>query len=272
MATTQSPMVVGIFRDRTLAEQAIDELRHAGFRDDQIRLAGQAAPTGGLLDHLASALSGHEATGRKLPDELVSKGVPQDEADYYQHELDTGRAVVLVESYGHQQQARAILHRYGAYDARTHSPQAESERIIPVREEVLQAHKQLVVTGEVVIRKEIITEEKTITVPITREELVIERRPGSGELLAQPVSEDETFEEALRDGGTLRIVVREEQVRVEKYPVVKEEIFISKRQIQETRHISDTVKREEASLERLGNVNIHGSEVAESSREPSAEV
>jgi uncharacterized protein (TIGR02271 family) len=268
MAITESSIVVGIFRDRSLAQQAIDELRHAGFRDDQVRLAGQTAPTGGLLDHLASALSGKEAIDGELPDELVNKGVPQDEADYYQHELDAGRALVLVESYGHQQQARDILHRYGAYDARTHA-QAEGDRIIPLREEVLQAHKQLVVTGEVVIRKQVITEEKTITVPITREELIIERRPSSGELPPQPVNEDETFQEALKDGGTLRIVVREEQVRVEKYPVVKEEVFISKRQIQETKHISGTVKREEAYLERVGN--IHGAEVDDDSREPESE-
>src|SRR2546421_2671839 len=192
METTQSPMVVGIFRERTLAEQAIEELRHAGFRDDQVRLAGQTAPTGGLLDHLASALSGHETTGGELPEELASKGVPQDEADYYQHEADAGRAIVLVESYGHQQEARDILHRYGAYDASTHATQAESDRVIAVREEVLQAHKQWVATGEVVIRKQVITEEKTMTVPVTREELIIERRPGTGELAAQAVNEGDT--------------------------------------------------------------------------------
>ncbi|MFL5592795.1 MAG: YsnF/AvaK domain-containing protein [Ktedonobacteraceae bacterium] len=271
MAMTESPMVVGIFRDRSLAERAVEELRRAGFRDDQVRLAGQTAPAGGLLDHLASALSGHETTGGKLPEELASKGVPQDEADYYQHEADAGHAVVLVESYGHQQQARDILQRYGAYDARTHAAQAESGRIIPVREEVLEAHKQLVVTGEVVIRKQVITEEKTITVPITREEVVIERRPSTGERAAQPMNEGETLEEALKEGGTLRIVVREEQVRVEKYPVVKEEIFITKRQIQESKHISDSVKREEAHLEGVGNVNIHGSEVDDGSREPESE-
>src|SRR5947208_8691945 len=110
MATTQSPMVVGIFRDRTLAEQAIDELRHAGFREDQVRLAAQTSPTGGLLDHLASALSRHEASDDKLLDELASKGVPEDEADYFQQELDAGRAIALVESYGHQQEARDICH------------------------------------------------------------------------------------------------------------------------------------------------------------------
>ncbi len=36
MAVNEHPTVVGVFRDRTLAEQTIQELRHAGFRDDQI--------------------------------------------------------------------------------------------------------------------------------------------------------------------------------------------------------------------------------------------
>jgi len=131
-----------------------------------------------------------------------------------------------------------------------------------VREEELRIHKQAVETGEIVIRKEVITEEKTIRVPVTREELVVEGRPGSGHpsTSAETVNEGETLDEALRDGGTLRIVLREEQVRVEKVPVVKEEIFISKRQIQETRHIEETLKREEAHIERVGNVNIQGSE------------
>jgi len=136
--------------------------------------APRALHLAALLDHLAGRLSGREAADGRLADELVSKGVPEEEADYYQGQQEAGRSIVLVESYGHQQEARDILHRYGAYDASTHAPQAESDRVIPVREEVLQAHKQLVVTGEIVIRKKVITEEKTITVPITREELVID--------------------------------------------------------------------------------------------------
>ncbi len=47
MATTESPVKLGVFRDRALAEQAVEELRHAGFRDDEIRVWGQGAPTGG---------------------------------------------------------------------------------------------------------------------------------------------------------------------------------------------------------------------------------
>jgi uncharacterized protein (TIGR02271 family) len=261
VATTERPIVVGVFRERALAKQAIDELRHAGFRDDEISVDGHAARAGGLIDHLASTLTGHEAGDGKLSDELVSKGVPANEADYYQHQLEAGSTVVAVESYGHQQEAHDILHRFGAYDAS--SQQEEGDRVIPVREEELRVHKQVVATGEIVIRKEVITEEKTITVPVTREELVIERRAGPGQPSDQPAYQGEIPGEVLKDGGTLRIVLREEQVHVEKQTVVKEEIFISKRPIQETKHVQETVRREEAHIERVGQVNMHGSDVEE---------
>ena len=251
MATTEHSTVIGVFRDHTRATQAIDELHHAGFRDDKIRVR-QEATASGLLDPLASQLTEYEAEGRTLPDELMDKGIPQDEAYYYQQEFEAGHSVVTVESNDHAQEVRAILQRYGAYDASragtSHSPyeqtkshraigQMEGDRTIPVREEV-------------VLRKEVVTEDKTITVPITREELVIERRPTSLQPSDQPVQAGETLEEALKDGGTLRIVLHEERVRIEKYPVVLEEILISKRQIEEQKPISGTVKREVVYIER----------------------
>ena len=60
METTESPIVVGVFRERALAEQAVNELRHAGFRDDQIRYSGKGAMAGGLLETLMSKFSGQE--------------------------------------------------------------------------------------------------------------------------------------------------------------------------------------------------------------------
>jgi uncharacterized protein (TIGR02271 family) len=257
MATTEYPLVVGVFRDHALAAQAIDELHSAGFRDDKIRV-GRAATASGLLDGLECRLTGHEADSRTLPDELVGKGIPQDQADYYQQEFEAGHSIVIVESYGHQQEARAILQRHGAYDASASAEQAGDDRTISVREEVLQAHKQLMEIGEVVLHKKVITEEKTITVPVSREELVIERRKASPEPSDQPMQEGKTLDEALEGGKTLKIVLHEEQVRVEKYPVVKEEVFISKQQIEETRHVSDALKREEVHIERVGKVPIKG--------------
>jgi uncharacterized protein (TIGR02271 family) len=265
MTTTEYPMVVGVFRDHTRAAQAINELHSVGFRDDKIRV-GKAATASGLLDNLACRWTGFDAESRTLPDELVDKGMSPDEANYYQQEFEAGHSVVIVEAYGHQQEARDILRRYGAYDASQagthHNPyeQTEGDRTIPVREEVLQTHKHLIETGEVVVRKEVITEEKTITVPVRREELVIERRPTSPQSPDQPVPEGKILDETLKDGKTLKIVLHEEQVHVEKYPVVKEEVFISKRQIEETKPFSDTLKREEVRIERVGKVHIQGND------------
>lgn len=267
MSGSENAIVFGVFRDRSLAKRAIDELRHVGFRNDEIRLVGETAGTGGLLNHVASTIAGYDADNGQFPQDLTSKGVPIDEVNYYQHEVEVGHIVVIVESYGHYQEARSILYRFGAYDASNLTSQALDDRVIPVREEQLRVHKQNVETGEIIVRKEIITEQKTITVPVTREELVIERRPGSTQISDPLLNADEKLSEALSDGGMLRIVLREEQVSVEKQTVVKEEIFISKKQIQETKHIEETLRHEEAHIERVGDVNIQGAKVEEVSRE-----
>ncbi|MBX6313472.1 MAG: general stress protein, partial [Isosphaeraceae bacterium] len=41
MAQKQRSTIVGVFTDRTQADRAISELRQAGFRDDQIGVAGR---------------------------------------------------------------------------------------------------------------------------------------------------------------------------------------------------------------------------------------
>ena len=264
MATLARPIVIGIFRDRALADQAIAELRQAGFRDDEISVAGHAAPARGLLDRLVDTLvgqdTGQDAGADRLHEALRGKGVSGDEATYYQHKLAAGRVLVLVESAEHQQEASALLHRLGADDVSAHPSHVENDRMIPLHQEELRVHKQLVETGQVVIRKEVLTEQKTITVPITREELVIERHPGNGQPSEHPGEASETLAEVLPDGGSVRIVLHEEQVRVEKYPVVKEEVFISKQQVQEITHLTETLKREEAHSECVGQVTIQGNE------------
>jgi hypothetical protein len=54
MTATERSTVVGVFRDRTHAEQAVDELRRLGFRDDQI---GVAARSG---DYAATVAEGED--------------------------------------------------------------------------------------------------------------------------------------------------------------------------------------------------------------------
>jgi uncharacterized protein (TIGR02271 family) len=128
-----------------------------------------------------------------------------------------------------------------ALDTQSKSARAAEDARIQVREEELQAHKQLVETGAVRVRKEVVTEHRTLEIPVQREEVVIERQAPTGE----PVEE-------------IRIPVREEQVTVEKRPVVKEEVTVGKRVVQDIEQVGGEVRKEVVRVEREGDVDIHG--------------
>ncbi len=282
MAMTEESMVIGVFRDHALAERAIDELRHAGFRNDQINLLGHTSGNalGGIMS-LFSRKNDTPDTTAAAPNELASSGIAQEDMPFYQKELDAGNFVVTVQPYGHQKEASDILYQYGAYDASADTTRlGGGNRVVPIREERLQVNKQVVQTGEVIITKRVITENKTFTVPVTREEVTIERVPAKGGPVATTntaTTRNETFAdnssnvaattanmvdggEMLNNGGTIRILVREEQVTLNKQTVVVEEIVVHKQQIQETQQISDTVKHEEVHVEHSGNIIIHDDE------------
>ncbi len=279
MSMTEQSTVIGVFRDHALAEAAIQELHHAGFRDDQIYLLEHSS--GNALGGLRSFFSSKHTTANDATDTasgLANAGVAQDNLAFYQQEIEAGNSVVVVQPYGHQREAKDILYQHGAYDNSTDVNRiGGGGRTIPIREEQLHVNKQVVQTGEVVIHKRVITENKTFTIPVTREEVTIERLPvgGNTNVAANtPATRDETAterrpssnqaesrvidgSEMLSNGGTIRILVREEQVTFNKQPVVIEEIIVRKQQIQENRELSDTLKREEVRVEHTGNIIVH---------------
>ena len=76
---------------------------------------------------------------------------------------------------------------------------------------------------------------------------MVERRPVTGrEVSADALDEDEE----------IRIPVMEEEVEVQKRARVREEVSIGKRPVEETRNVSETVRREEARVESQGDVGI----------------
>ncbi|WP_342028162.1 YsnF/AvaK domain-containing protein [Paenibacillus jilunlii] len=123
----------------------------------------------------------------------------------------------------------------------------DEARKLRLREEQLDVSKNKVQTGEVNVRKEIVEEQKTINVPVSHEEIVIERRSVNNDSTAEPVGADET----------IRIPVSEEQVEVNKNTVVTGEVDVHKREIQETEQVKDTIKREEARVDKTGNVKVN---------------
>jgi uncharacterized protein (TIGR02271 family) len=221
---------------------------------------GPAIAAGTLATILGSAAAGAAIAG--VAGALIGLGIPEEDARYYESEVHAGRTVVTVKANGRADEAWAILSRHGAYNrasceaqtARTtttsgRAASAAGERTVEVREEELEAHKRPVKKGEVRVRKEMTTEQETLSVPVTREEVVVERRP-AGRRRAS--SSD------LRPGEEVRIPVTEEEVRVEKRPVVKEEVTVGKRKVQDTKQVSGRVRKEKVRVEEEGDVKVRG--------------
>jgi uncharacterized protein (TIGR02271 family) len=215
---------------------------------------------GTLASTLAGAGIGAAAGG--LLGALVGMGVPEEDARHFDQGFRAGGTLVTVNAGDRVEEARACLYESGAdlgslgrgmrtsATAADRSPgSTEAAERIELREEELRAEKERVQAGEVRVRKEVVSEERTLEVPVSREEVIIERRPAAG---GRTVSGD------IEEGEEVRIPLMEEEVRVEKTPVVREEVTLKKRQVQGTEQVSDTVRREEARIEQSGDTTIHG--------------
>jgi hypothetical protein len=155
---------VGVFATRAAADQAIAELKRAGYRDDQIGLvakdssgrtvkrdgsgaeetnAGEGAAIGAVAGAAGGAAVGAGILAGVIPvigpvlaigtlgtillnaaggaaiagiaGALIGWGIPEDDAKYYEGQVQAGRYLVTVEC-NHGDDARSLLTRHGGYD------------------------------------------------------------------------------------------------------------------------------------------------------------
>ncbi|HEY3628878.1 MAG TPA: YsnF/AvaK domain-containing protein [Terracidiphilus sp.] len=194
--------------------------------------------------------------------------IPEDQSRYFSHRLErsTDGAVVTVNAGARRAEAEQILTQYGGdlatnastydygetgYRSGTGYSQAagtetasttaredyrdQNPENIQLLGEVLRVHKDRVSRGEVRIRKEVITDNQTVQVPVTREELVIERRPG----------DDTAAPEGTIGESEIRVPLNEERATLDKSTVVREEVSVGKRPVEEVRDVTGEVRREE---------------------------
>jgi uncharacterized protein (TIGR02271 family) len=114
---------------------------------------------------------------------------------------------------------------------------SEDEIRIPVMEEELTATVREQEAGAVRIQKRVVEEDRVLEVPLTDEQIRVERR-----IVDRPVGANETqaFEEIIID-----VPLTKEQIELQKQARVAEEIVVSKEAVQRTEQIRDTVRREE---------------------------
>jgi len=205
---------------------------------------------------------------------FTAMNIPQERARYFSHRFSrsTHGAVVTVQAGDRKAEAESILNQYNAdfgenagnydysseagayqYDGRdrddrravgSSTDSIETNRNTNVTErpsnvqllgEVLRVHKERVNRGEVRIRKEVVTENQNIQVPVRREELVVERRPVTD---ARPATGTIGEEE-------IRVPLSEERATLDKSTVVREEVNVSKKPVEEVRDLTGEVRHEE---------------------------
>jgi uncharacterized protein (TIGR02271 family) len=236
---------------------------------------GALASAFGVAGGTAVAGAGIGAATGGILGALIGMGIPDEDAKHFERGFKEGGILVTVNAGTRTDEAYSVLRRHGADigpsnrvaagaagvgtveaatgmrntadTARDRTNLTEQERL-QLREEELNVSKQRVQAGEVRVRKEVVTEQRQIDVPVEHEEVVIERRPVTGRQTAGGNISD--------TGEEIRIPLSEEQVKVDKDTVVREEVSLGKRQVEDVEHVSGTVRREEARIEGEGEQNL----------------
>jgi hypothetical protein len=113
---TAAPLstVIGVFPNMDQAEQAIDELRHARFSYERIRLVERG--TGSFFDSLKGMFTGQGTVTSNTAENLIKMGLPEYEAKHYQSELDAHHVLVLMNADDRPEDAFSIMRQNGAFD------------------------------------------------------------------------------------------------------------------------------------------------------------
>ncbi len=125
--------------------------------------------------------------------------------------------------------------------------ESSEERKLRLRKEELDVAKNRVDIGKVEFGKEIIEEQQIINVPIVHEEVVVERR-SINEPSDSPIGEG--------DDEHFSLSVGEDRIEVGKHTIVTGEVSAHKREVEENQEIKETVKHEEARINKDGDANI----------------
>jgi uncharacterized protein (TIGR02271 family) len=143
----------------------------------------------------------------------------------------------------------------GGYDYRDDddsSTMFTAPQKLQLLEERLKVDKTRTQVGEVSIGKRVETTQATVDVSLSRDEVVIERRPVTD---ARPVEGNVTLGAA---DTAIRVNLEADQARVEKQAYVTEEVDISKRQQTETKTFTEQVGKEVLEVNRTGDVRVSG--------------
>lgn len=117
---------------------------------------------------------------------------------------------------------------------------------LDLREEELDINKYRVETGDVTLHKDIVEEERSVDVPVSHDQVIIEQRTVDRKPTDEPITAEET----------VRIPITSEKIDVEKHTVVTGEISAHKRSVQETEQVHEVLRKEVADVASHGTADL----------------
>jgi len=256
--------IAGLFTNAARGESVLAELKKAGFSSAQIsELADDHDPEPKKLSNpISDFFKDHTTTGNEFQSNLSDLGISSEDSKYFEDGVARGGALVTVKGDDRSSEAVAILQRGGAdlgsmgrgersaatgsvpmaagvrddRDTRDESDErAVDEQKMQLRAERLSVDKTRVASGTVRIGKRVVSEQQSVDVPVSHDELVIERHK----------LDDGAVGGAIGDSKTISVPLSRDEVRVGKETYATEEVEIGKRAVGGTERVLETVRHEE---------------------------
>ena len=137
------------------------------------------------------------------------------------------------------------------HDRSLYDTDEQNHQKIKLYEERLLTSKQRQKTGEVTVGKHVETETARVSVPIEKEQVIIERTNPTDTREVTPGEVD------FREGEVARMEVYEETADIQKKAFVREEVSIRKEIERDTVDATETIRREELDIDVDGNPAIN---------------
>ncbi len=214
--------VIATIDSAKVAQQLIDELLEAGFKDQDVEI-----------------LDGDED---ELVAEIVERGFGQGDARGYAKAVSRGKSLVAARAAPEKaEKAAAIMERYEAAEGESSHEQGETVQEI---EEELSVGKRKVASGGVRVTTRVSETPVEETVTLREEEVEVERRPADRKL--KPEEAKAAFQDK-----TVEMLGTSEELEVRKEARVVGEVVLGRRVEEHEETVKDTVRRSEVEVEKI---------------------
>jgi uncharacterized protein (TIGR02271 family) len=259
--------VVGIFPDQAWAQGAINALQSSGFNarvaDDSTvgNLAGM-----GIDSNAASLYQSRMGEGNNIVVVENAGGRGEDalsimlqngaeNIDLSKDQTASGATTTTTTTtdtdyYNRLQGMDRNQRQYGTYDQNLGRARNAEEMRVRLHEETLTPVKQAVESGQVQMQKVVHERQEEIPVNLRHEEVVIERHA-----VNRPADPNDIGD--LTD-QVINVPVYEERAELQKQAVVREEVNIGKRAVEEQQTLTGTTRHEHLQVNETGDIHVQG--------------